>query len=65
MAGPPAGSAGNANDWSRSQQAFEEGSVVVTGDTVYLGFGLEGLPPAARDDLVARSLTHLTGQPRP
>lgn len=65
VAGPPPGSAGNANDWSRSQQAFEEGSVVVTGDTVYLGFGLEGLPPAARDDLVARSLTHLTGQPRP
>ncbi|MET8525001.1 M14 family zinc carboxypeptidase [Micromonospora sp. NPDC005172] len=64
VAGPPAGSTGNATDWSRSQQAFEEGSVVVTGDTVYLGFGLEGLPPAARDDLVARSLTHLTGRPR-
>ena len=29
-----------------------------------LGFGLEGLAPAARDDLVARSLTHLTGAPR-
>ena len=37
----------------------------MSGDTVYLGFGLEGLSPAARDDLVARSLTHLTGQPRP
>ncbi|MFF4878507.1 M14 family zinc carboxypeptidase [Micromonospora sp. NPDC000668] len=64
VAGPPAGSGGNANDWSRSQQAFEEGSAVVTADTVYLGFGLEGLAPAARDDLVARSLTHLTGRPR-
>ncbi|MBQ1024151.1 M14 family metallopeptidase [Micromonospora sp. C95] len=64
VAGPPAGSAPAANDWSRSQQAFEEGSVVVTPDTVYLGFGLEGLAPAARDELVARSLTQLTGRPR-
>ncbi|WP_433532400.1 M14 family zinc carboxypeptidase [Micromonospora sp. CA-263727] len=64
VAGPPAGSSPGANDWSRSQQAFEEGSVVVTRDTVYLGFGLEGLAPAARDELVARSLTHLTGRPR-
>ncbi|PZG18257.1 zinc carboxypeptidase [Micromonospora craterilacus] len=64
VAGPPAGSNPGANDWSRSQQAFEEGSVVVTKDTVYLGFGLEGLAPAARDELVARSLTHLTGRPR-
>jgi hypothetical protein len=65
VAGPPTGSAGNATDWSRSQQAFEEGAAVVTADTVYLGFGLEGLAPAARDDLVARSLAHLTGQQRP
>ncbi|GIJ22534.1 M14 family metallopeptidase [Micromonospora lutea] len=64
VAGAPDGSAPAANDWSRSQQAFEEGSVVVTRDTVYLGFGLEGLAPAARDELVARSLTHLTGRPR-
>ncbi|MFF5214431.1 M14 family zinc carboxypeptidase [Micromonospora sp. NPDC000442] len=64
VAGPPAGSAPAANDWSRSQQAFEEGSAVVTRDTVYLGFGLEGLAPAARDELVARSLNHLTGRPR-
>ena len=48
-------------NWSRSQQAFEEGAVVVTADTVYLGFGLEGLAPAARDDFVARSLPHLLG----
>ncbi|MDG4798706.1 M14 family metallopeptidase [Micromonospora sp. WMMD1082] len=65
VAGPPPGSSpAAANDWSRTQQAFEEGSVVVTSDTVYLGFGLEGLAPAARDALVARSLTHLTGRPR-
>ncbi|PZF91187.1 M14 family metallopeptidase, partial [Micromonospora endophytica] len=45
VAGPPTGSIPGANDWSRSQQAFEEGAAVVTKDTVYLGFGLEGLPP--------------------
>ncbi|GGM04741.1 M14 family metallopeptidase [Micromonospora yangpuensis] len=64
VSGPPEGTAPNSTDWSRSQQAFEEGSAVVTADTVYLGFGLEGLPPAARDDLVARSLTHLEGAAR-
>jgi hypothetical protein len=40
--------------------------VVTTKDTVYLGFGLEGLAPAARDDLVRRAMQHLTGRsPRP
>ncbi|MGA3541123.1 M14 family zinc carboxypeptidase [Micromonosporaceae bacterium DT194] len=61
VAGPPAGSMPSEQNWSRSRQAFEEGSVVVTADTVYLGFGLEGLAPAARDELVARSLRHLLG----
>jgi hypothetical protein len=28
----------------------------MTADTVYLGFGLEGLAPAVRGDLVARSI---------
>jgi hypothetical protein len=66
VAGPPAGSRPNSNDWSRSQQAFAEGAVVTTPDTVYLGFGLEGLAPAARDDLMARAMRHLTGRtPRP
>ena len=61
VADPPAGSQPSTTTWARSRLAFEEGSVVVTPDTVYLGFGLEGLAPAARDDLVARSLEHLTG----
>ena len=68
LAGPPAGSQPAASDWSRSEQAFEEGAVVITEDTVYLGFGLEGLAPANRDDLVARSIGHLlsgSAAPRP
>jgi hypothetical protein len=66
VAGPPAGSAPNSSDFARSQQAFDDGAVVTTKDTVYLGFGLEGLAPAARDDLTRRALRHLTGRsPRP
>ena len=42
---------------------------MTTPDTVYTGFGLEGLAPAERDDLVARSHQHLLGgggnRPRP
>ena len=49
-----AGSEPNNNDWQRDQLAFEEGAVVVTDDTVYAGFGAEGLAPAKRDDFVAR-----------
>jgi hypothetical protein len=59
VAGPPPGSAPGSTDWARSQLAFEEGAVITTGDTVYTGFGLEGLAPAARDDFVMRSLRHL------
>jgi hypothetical protein len=62
VAGPPEGSTVATTNWARTQTAFDEGSVVVTRDTVYLGFGLEGLAPAARDDLVARSMRHLFGR---
>lgn len=57
--GPPAGSAGNSSDWERSQLGFEEGSVIATRDSVYTGFGLEGLAPAERNDFVRRALRHL------
>ncbi|WP_027644274.1 M14 family metallopeptidase [Salinispora oceanensis] len=59
LAGPPPGSAETTENWGRSQQAFAEGSAVVTADTVYLGFGLEGLAPDVRADLVQRSIDHL------
>jgi bacillopeptidase F (M6 metalloprotease family) len=65
VAGPAEGSIDNSNDWLRTQLGFEEGAVVVTEDTVYVGFGLEGLPPAERNDFVARALTHLLGSPTP
>ena len=59
--GSPEGSAANVNDWVRTQLGFEEGAAVTTEDTVYFGFGLEGLAQAERDDLVARTMAHLLG----
>jgi Zinc carboxypeptidase/Immune inhibitor A-like, MAM domain len=59
--GAPEGSAANANDWTRTQLGFEEGAAVTTEDTVYFGFGLEGLAQGERDDLVARTMSHLLG----
>jgi hypothetical protein len=62
VTGSPEGSAPNDNDWIRSQTAFEEGAGVTTEDTVFLGFGAEGLrTQAQRDDLIRRALTHLIG----
>ena len=57
--GSPEGSAANVNDWTRTQLGFEEGAAVTTEDTVYFGFGLEGLAQGERDDLVARTMSHL------
>jgi hypothetical protein len=59
VAGSPEGSDPNNNDWQRDQLAFEDGAVVTTEDTVFAGFGLEGLAPAERDDFMERALTHL------
>jgi len=59
--GPPAGSGPNPSDWTRTQLGFEEGAVVVTRDSVYSGFGFEGLAPAERNDLVKRAIRHLLG----
>ena len=64
VAGPPEGSAANITDWARSQLAYEEGAVAVTADTVFTGFGLEGLPAADRDEFVTRSMEHLLGAAR-
>ena len=61
VSGAPEGSDPNNNDWQRDQLAFEEGAVVVTEDTVFAGFGLEGFAPEQRDDFMARSLAHLLG----
>ena len=55
----PEGSADNLNSWVRTQLGFDEGAIVTTRDTVYAGFGFEGLAPAQRNELIARSMKHL------
>jgi hypothetical protein len=61
VAGPPTGSAPNITDWARSQLAYEEGAVTATTDTIYTGFGLEGLSATERNDFVTRSMRYLLG----
>lgn len=62
VAGPPPGTTRNANDWIASLRAFEEGAGVTTPDTVYTGFGAEGLTTQEmRTDFLRRAMKHLLG----
>ncbi|WP_225800720.1 M14 family metallopeptidase [Streptomyces sp. NK15101] len=55
--GAPAGSPGNASDWTRSAALFHSRAAVTTSDTVLLGYGLEHVPGAAeRARVVGRAL---------
>jgi hypothetical protein len=57
----PAGSSPNSNTWARVTAAgFPEGAVVATPDTLYMGFGLEGIAtPEARNTVMSRSMDYL------
>jgi hypothetical protein len=59
--GPPEGTVLNSNDWLLTGSlGFEEGAIVSTDDTLYFGFGVEGVTGAAeRADLLDRSLSYL------
>jgi hypothetical protein len=61
VAGPPAGSAPNGTDYVRTTAAgFPEGAVVATDDTVYMGFGFEGITDATtRNDVMDRVMKYL------
>ena len=61
VAGPPEGSGANPNDWERTQSVgFEEGAVVTTDDTLFFGFGLEGITGAdSRAAVMDKSLDYL------
>ena len=61
LAPAPEGSR-ETNNWTRTQKAFEEGAATTTEDTVFTGFGAEGLTTAEmRRDFVARAMAHLLG----
>jgi zinc carboxypeptidase/immune inhibitor InhA-like protein len=60
VAGPPEGSGLFTASWTRSNQALDEGAVVTTRDTVYSGFGVEGLTTQAqRDAFIQKAMQHL------
>ncbi len=63
--GEPEDTAPNPNDWERrGSVGFEEGAVVSTDDTLYFGFGLEGIATREeRADVLGRSLDYLAGVP--
>ena len=61
VSGAPAGSSPNANDFVRTTAAgFPEGAAVTTDDTVYFGFGFEGIAqPATRTAVMGRAMSYL------
>jgi len=56
---PPPGTAVPVNGWTRRGEQFTEGGVVATDDTVYTGFGFEGINETARTEFLRRTLAHL------
>jgi murein tripeptide amidase MpaA len=62
---PPEGTESQENGWQSSETSFIEGGVVATDDSVYTGFGFEGMNAAARPEFMRRVMAHLgvTGNP--
>ena len=56
---PPAGTEFDSANWRRTVQEFTEGGVVGTSDTVYTGFGFEGMDAATRPEFMRRTLKYL------
>ena len=57
---PPPAESSQANSYVRSNAVYDEGAVVTTDDTVFTGFGVEGMTsPAMRVDFLSRALGHL------
>ena len=61
VTGPPPGSAPNGNNFTRTTAAgFPEGAAITTDDSIYFGFGFEGIAsPDARDAVMGRAMTYL------
>ena len=59
--GAPPGSSPNPNDFVRTTAAgFPEGPSATTGDTIYFGFGFEGISDEAdRNEVMDRAMTYL------
>ena len=61
VSGPPEGSEANPNDWIRTESVgFDEGAVVSRPDSLYFGFGFEGITGAdTRTEVMGRSIEYL------
>jgi hypothetical protein len=61
--GPATGSGPNANNFTRTTAAgFPEGAAITTPDTVYFGFGFEGIAgPASRAAVMDKVMDYLLG----
>ena len=61
--GPPPGSDPNPNNWVRATEeevGFEEGATITARDSIYMGFGFEGIStPAQRNAVMGRSMGYL------
>ena len=62
---PPTGTDSLENGWQSSGRSFIEGGVVATDDTVYTGFGFEGMNAAARPEFMKRVMQHLGVEGKP
>src|SRR6185369_7734809 len=56
---PPPGTDVPVDGWNRRGEQVKEGGVVATTDTLYTGFGFEGINESARNEFMKRTLTHL------
>ncbi len=61
VTGPPEGSAPNSNNFIRTTAGgFPEGATITTDDTVFMGFGFEGIAtPGARNTVMRRVMDYL------
>jgi Uncharacterized protein conserved in bacteria len=61
VTGPPPGSAPNGNNFMRTTAAgFPEGAAISTAQSIYFGFGFEGIAtPEARNAVMGRVMTYL------
>jgi len=61
VSGPAQGSGPNSNDWiSTDASGFPEGAAITTDDTIYFGFGLEGISePGTRAAVMGRAMGYL------
>jgi Zinc carboxypeptidase/Immune inhibitor A peptidase M6 len=61
IGGPPAGSVANPNNWIRTTALVEESAAVATDDTLYYGFGFEGVRGAAKRNALMKSAMSYLG----